>query len=131
MSYHFSIALQEAVFECLSGYSGLDVPVYDSPPPGSLPTTYVALGAEVVRDRSDVSGAGAEHDFTVSVITGEAGFASAKRVAGAVQAALDSAPLVLTRGTVRALYLLRARALRADKSGARRIDMTFRARIAD
>lgn len=133
MSYAASAALQEAIFQRLSGDVDLAAlaagGVMDAMPAGPLPGTYVALGPETVRDRSDVSGAGSEHDLTVSVISDEAGFATAKRAAGAVTDALRP-DLSLSQGHLVDLAFLKARALRADKGASRRIDLIFRARVA-
>lgn len=135
MSYAMSAALQEAVFTALTGNAALaalvGTAIYDAPPSGSLPVTYVALGPEEVRDRSDVTGAGAEHDLTVSVISSEAGFRTAKRSAAAISDVLNGAGLTMSRGTLVSLVFLKARAVRADKAGLRRIDLIFRARVAE
>lgn len=135
MSYALAGALQAAVFARLSGdpvVAGLvGDAVYDAAPPGVLPRLYVSLGPEVVRDRSDRSGAGAEHEFTVSVVSDDAGFASAKAVAGAVSDALVDAALVLSRGRLVGLWFLRAKAARVGTGERRRIDLTFRARVED
>jgi len=133
MSYAMAAALQEAVYQRLAGDAALAAlvggAIFDAPPEGDLPTIYVALGAESVRDRSDISGAGAWHRFVVSVITDAAGFHAAKEAAGAVSDALIDAPLVLTRGRLVALNFERARARRVDRGDKRRIDLTFRARV--
>ena len=105
--------------------------VFDAAPPGALPALYISLGPEVVRDRSDKSGAGAEHEFTVTVVSDAAGFASAKAVAGAVSDALVDADLVLSRGRLVGLWFLRAKAVRVGTAERRRIDLTFRARVED
>jgi hypothetical protein len=85
-----------------------------------------------VRDRSDISGAGAEHRFIVSVVTDEAGFAAAKSVAAAVSDALADANLPLSRGRLVGLWFDRVTARRSGKAGrVRRIDLRFRARVED
>jgi hypothetical protein len=135
MSYALSGPLQAAVFARVSGdavVAGLvGDAVYDAPPPGVLPSLYVSLGPEVVRDRSDKTGAGAEHEFTLSVMSDAAGFAAAKAVAGAVSDALAGADLLLTRGRLVGLWFLRAKAARVGSGERRRIDLTFRARVED
>lgn len=128
MSYGMSLALQESVFERLSGV--LDVPVLDAMP-AVVPDTYALIGAEEVTGLSDVSGRGARCDFTVSVIAGAAGFQAGKLVAAVVNDALLNTELVLARGRVVALELHRARARREDKGRARRIDLRFRAWLDD
>ena len=105
--------------------------VYDQLPPGERPPLYVALGAEVARDRSDQTGHGSEHDLAVSVVAEAAGFASAKEAAAAVSDALQGADLALSRGTLLWLRFLRAQARRRDKGAARQIDLVFRARVED
>lgn len=136
MSYVFASALQTALYQRLttdSVVSGLiGSAVYDALPVGDVPSIYVALGPEAVVDRSDSAGTGAEHRFVVSVVTDEAGFGTAKRVAAAVCEALEDADLTLERGRLVGLWFLRAVAKRAGKAGrVRRIDLRFRARVED
>jgi hypothetical protein len=135
MSYALAGALQAAVFARVSGdavVAGLvGDAVYDAAPPGVLPSLYVTLGPEVVRDRSDKTGTGAEHEFTVSVLSDAAGFAAAKAVAGAVSDALAGASMTLSRGRLVGLWFLRAKAARVGSGERRRIDLTFRARVED
>ena len=135
MSYAAAAALQEAVFQKLSGDSTLSAlvgsAVYDALPAGTLPDTYVTLGPEDARDRSDRSGGGAWHRFTISVITESDGFHAAKQVAAAINDALVGADLTLTRGRLAGLYFFRAQAKREGTGNLRRIDLTFRARIDD
>lgn len=135
MSYALAGALQAAVFARVSGdtvVAGLvGDAVYDAAPPGVLPSLYISLGPEVVRDRSDKTGVGAEHEFTVSVLSDAAGFAAAKAVAGAVSDALVDADLVLARGRLVGLWFLRGKAARVGSGERRRIDLTFRARVED
>ncbi len=133
MSYSGSAALQEAVYQRLVGDAALGGlvggAVYDVVPAGTLPVTYVSLGPEEVRDASDKSGHGAEHRFTVSVVTAAAGFQAAKAAAAAISDALVDADLSLDRGRLVSLGFLRARARRARKNDVRRIDLTFSARV--
>ena len=135
MSYGVSAALQEGVYQrliadtTLAGLVG--GAIFDVVPAGSVPGTYVSLGPEDVRDRSDVSGSGAEHRFIVSVVTDAAGFQSAKLAAAAISDALTGAALSLSRGRLVGMDFLRARARRVQKSDVRRIDLTFRARVED
>lgn len=135
MSYGVAAALQAAVYQRLAGDAALSAltggAVYDALPPGILPALYVALGPERARDRSDVSGRGAEHEFGVVIVTEAAGFASAKAAAAAVSDALVDAPLALARGRLVSLDFLRARAARAGAGEQRQIEMTFRARVED
>lgn len=136
MSYAMAAALQGAIYAhlaadpVLSGLVGSGI--YDAIPAGELPETYVVLGPEDVRDRSTASSAGAEHRLTISVITGVAGFATAKAVAVAVNDALETAQLTLSRGRLVGLWFQRANARRSGPAGRlRRIDLKFRARVED
>ena len=135
MSYGMAAALQEAVFQhlkadlTLAGMVGTDI--FDAAPPGAVPSIYVSLGPEDVRDRSDQTGGGARHEFTVSVVSQASGFRNAKEAAGAVSDALLSANLVLVRGTVVSLTFMRAIAKRVQDADVRRIDLRFAARLED
>ena len=133
MSYAVAGALQAAVYQHLRADAVLaalvGAAVYDAMPPGVLAGTYVSLGPEDVADASDKTGAGALHDFVISVITDAAGFATAKAVAAAVSDALVGADLVLSRGRLVGLWFLRATARRVEKADMRRIDLVFRARV--
>jgi hypothetical protein len=135
VSYGVSAALQAAVYQHLLADAALGAlvggAIYDAVPPGVLPVTYVSLGQEDVRDRSDKTGKGALHIFTVSVVSSAAGFAGAKAVAAALSDALIDAPLTLARGVLVSLTFDRARARRAGDGDMRRIDLTFRARVDD
>lgn len=136
MSYAMAGALQSAVYERLQSDAALTAliggAVYDAVPAGAVPQTYVALGPEDVRDRSDSTAAGAQHRFTVSVVTEADGFAAAKEVAAAVSDALLGAGLTLQRGRVIGLWFERAVAKRDGRAGrVRRIDLRFRAQLED
>ena len=135
MTYALSRPLQAAIYQRLAADPTLAAlvgsHVYDQLPPGVRPPLYVALGAEVTRDRSDQTGQGTEHDLAVSVVAEAAGFASAKEAAGAVSDALAGADLSLSRGKLLWLRFLRAQARRRDKGEARQIDLVFRARVED
>jgi len=136
MSYAMAAPLQAAVYQLLSGDAALAAlvggAIYDGLPAGALPETYVSLGAETVRDRSDREGAGALHRFTVSVISEAQGFAAAKQAAAAVGAALVDATPALRRGRVVGIWFERAQARRTGSAGQiRRIDLKFRARVED
>ncbi len=135
MSYAISGALQEAVFGALTADTGLGglvgSAIYDAIPAGSLPALYVSLGPETVKAQDDVSGQGAEHRFTISVVTEAPGFAQAKAVAGAVCDALHEAPLTLSRGRLVSLRFQQASAAKIDNATGRKIDLIFRARVED
>ncbi|TNJ46724.1 DUF3168 domain-containing protein [Phaeobacter sp. B1627] len=134
MTYALSEALQQAVYQQLIADPALTAEVgtaiYDMLPAGSLPALYVTLGAETVRDRSDVSGAGALHRFTVTVVANTTGFSAAKRAAAAVSDALVDAPLTLIRGQLVGLWFDRATAAR-QSNGDRSIALRFSARLED
>ena len=127
MSYAVAAALQAAVFAAVSTDPGVQAlvggDVFDAPPGGVLPLTYVVLGEEDVRAHSNISAAGAVHDFTVSVFSDAAGFATAKAVAVAVSDALSDVDLTLA--------FVRAKARRGRTPDGRRIDLRFRARVED
>lgn len=136
MSYAMAGALQAAVFQHLLNDPGVSAlvgaDIYDAVPSGPLPETFVTLGPEEVRDRSDKSGSGAIHRFTVTVLSTASGFAPAKAVATAVGDALLNAQVPLSRGHLVGLWFERASARRTGRAGEfRRIEMRFRARVQD
>jgi hypothetical protein len=132
VSYGMAQALQAAIFQRLTADSGLaGIPVVDALPKGQGNGTFIVIGPEDVIDRSDKTGGGAEHRFSVSVISDAAGFLAAKAVAVLVSDSLVDAPLVLARGRLSGLWFLRAVARRLDDGKARRIDLTFRARVEE
>ena len=135
MSYGVAAALQSAVYQRLSDDSALaalvGTDIYDALPTGALPSLYVVLGAEDVRDASDKTGPGAWHQFMVTVVTQSAGFATAKAAAAAVSDVLVDAPLVLDRGALVSLNFYKAKAASVGSGAVRQINLTFRARVAD
>ncbi len=135
MTYAVSSALQSAVFAALTGDVALTSLVggniFDAPPSGVLPPTYVSLGIEDARGHSNVSVQSAVHDFAVNIYSSLAGFLSAKDVAAAVCDVLIDADLTLARGRLISLDYLRARARRGTAPDARRIELLFRARVED
>jgi hypothetical protein len=129
MSYGAAPALQQAVFQQLTTWPGLaGVATYDAVPANAT-GTFVLIGPEETRDQSDKSGAGAEHQMVISVITDATGFLSIKTVAAAISDALVGAPLALSRGELVSLFFVRASARRIEEGETRRIDLTFRARV--
>lgn len=129
MSYGAAPALQTAVFQQLSAWPALvGVAVYDAVPPNAT-GTFVLIGPEEARDQSDKTGAGAEHQMVISVITDATGFLSIKTIAADISEALIDAPLTLAQGQLVSLLFLRASARRIEEGETRRIDLTFRARI--
>lgn len=135
MSYGVSAALQQAVYQRLQADSTLDTlvgtAVYDAVPAGIITGTFVSIGPEDVVEKSDMTGQGALHEFTVSVVTDAAGFQQAKEVAAAVSDALVDATLILARGKLVYLNFNRAKARRVQDADVRRIDLTFHARVQD
>lgn len=135
MSYGVAAALQAAIYQRLMANSALDAligsAIYDAVPPGTTVGTYVSIGPEVVRDASTQSERGAFHEFSVSVVSDDAGFQKAKAVAAAVSDALTGATLILARGRLVGLWFLRGRARRVEEADVRRIDLFFRARVED
>lgn len=129
MSYGAAPALQTAVFQQLSGWPTLTgVAIYDAVPP-AVTGTFVLIGPEEVRDQSDKTGAGAEHQMVISVITDATGFLSIKTIAADISDALINAPLTLSAGQLVSFLFLRASARRIEEGETRRIDLTFRARV--
>lgn len=130
MSYQAAAALQAAVYGALSAAASLaGVGIVDAMPPGTSPGTFVLIGPEVAVDQSDTTGAGAEHRFSVSVISDANGFMTAKTVAAAVSEVLLAGGMVLATGHLVSVKFLRAVARRLDEGAVRRIDMSFRARV--
>lgn len=131
MSYGVATALQEAVFTALSSDPSITVPVYDALPAGVLPETYIVLGSEEMVTLGDSSGAGAQHDFTLSVVSSAPGFATAKGVGVAVSDVLLSAALTLSRGALSGIWLRKASARRLEGGAQRQVDLRFRALTDD
>ncbi len=135
MSYGVAAALQAAIYQRLMADTALEAlvggAIYDAVPPGTAVGTYVSIGPEVVRDASAQAVRGAFHEFSVSVVTDEAGFQNAKSVAAAVSDALTGATLIMARGRLVGLWFLRGRARRVEEADVRRIDLLFRARVED
>lgn len=135
MSYGVSAALQAAIYQHLLADGALNTlvgtAIYDNPPSGAVLGTYVSLGPEDVRDRSDKSGYGALHMITISVISDAAGFQVAKEIGAAVSDALQGAQLTLSRGALCYINFDRATARRVGTGETRRIDLRFHARVED
>ena len=132
MSYASGAALQAAVYQLLAGDAALAAMVaaiHDAPPPGTPQGTHVILGEDEALDRSDVSGPGAEHRLTVSVVSDAAGFLAAKQAAGRISDLLTWATPALPGARVVAIWFQDARARRLEGGRVRRIDLRFRARI--
>ena len=136
MSYALSAPLQAAVDQYLLADAGVQASigahVYDALPSGRVPDLYATLGAEVVRDKSDASGSGAEHDLTIAERREtERQLQQAKEAAAAISDALDDPVLTLSRGRLVGMRFLKAQAARVGTGTIRRIDLKFRARVED
>lgn len=136
MSYAAAVALQGAVYQHLAADADLAAlvgdAIFDAMPVDAPSGTYVSLGPEEVSDAGDMTAPGSRHDFIVSVLSGsdgQGGFASVKAAALAVTEALENAALTLDRGHLAGLWFLKAKAKRVENGAARRVDLTFRARI--
>ncbi|MCA0202828.1 MAG: DUF3168 domain-containing protein [Proteobacteria bacterium] len=133
MSYQATAALQAALYALLTA----DMPlaallpggIFDAPPPGTPQGTYGVIGEEEAIDRSDVTGAGAEHRVLVQVVSDAAGFATAKAAAARIAEILPGAQPALAPGRVVAIWFHQAQARRAEGNTVRRIDLRFRVRI--
>jgi hypothetical protein len=135
MSYGAAAALQRAVYDLLQSDPALQAKVagriYDAAPPGEIADLYVTIGPEQARDRGDMTGRAARHDFSVTVVTSADGFHAAKDVAATISDALVDARPPLSRGRVVRMDFVRASALRAGSAARRRIDMRFSALVAE
>lgn len=130
MSYGAAAAFQAAIFARLAGDARLSgMAIVDALPSGGGSGTFILIGPEEALDASDKTGGGAEHRFTVSVISDAAGFLEAKTAAAVVSDSLVDATPPLSRGRVVGIRFMKAVAKRLDDGGVRRIDLTFRARI--
>ena len=134
MSFLICDELQAAVWRRLSEdpvISGLvATAIYDGPPdgaPNALPDDYVTLGEETARPNNTKTSLGAVHDFEVVVHSRREGFDSAKRIAGAICAALVDAPLTVEGGVLVGLRFLRAKATRGPAPEKRQVTLRFRA----
>ncbi|MCQ0971884.1 DUF3168 domain-containing protein [Paracoccus sp. TK19116] len=136
MSYSSSVALQAAVYRHLRDDPALSDligdSIFDAMPVEAPSGPYVSLGPEDAVDAGDMTGRGSRHDFVVSVLAGSdqsVGFHSVKRVAAAVSDALENGGVELEQGHLTAIWFQRAKARRVENGAARRVDLTFRARI--
>jgi hypothetical protein len=134
VSYEFAAALQAAVYERLAGDAAVatlvGAAIHDGPLERGVEAgaaDYVTLGEEQARAFATKTSRGAVHDFTVAVHSGRDWFERAKRIAGAVCAALVDAPLELETGRLVGLRFLTARAERGPAPEKRRVALRFRA----
>lgn len=135
MSYVLSEALQIGIYNRLGADAEVQRlsagAVFDAMPAGTVPDLYVALGPEEARQRADVSGVLSEHDVVISVVTASSGFRQGKALAAAISACLTPEAMVLTAGSLVSLNFHKARAYRVGTGEIRRIDLTFRAVMAE
>ncbi|WP_373353219.1 DUF3168 domain-containing protein [Pseudoroseicyclus sp. CXY001] len=133
MSYVMAAELQAALYGLLSADAGVSAlaEVHDALPPGDEPELYALIGPEQVRDRSDQTGTGAEHELTISILARQPGFGGAKALAAAICDAIGGTPPALARGRIVYLTFHKARAARVETDDRRRIDLIFRARLED
>jgi hypothetical protein len=134
MSYAASAALQQAIFDRLSGDSDLSTlvdGVYDALPAGTVPARYVQIGPEKVTSRSDKTGSGAQHELQVLVVGQDAGFLAVKRAAVRINDLLHDAALPLARGQLLRLWFHRAEAGRDRNDDTRQITLRFVAQTYD
>lgn len=135
MTYTWAAQLQTGVYQALSGDGELTAlvagAIFDAPPLSDLPSVFIMLGPEEAQDRSDGSGAGAEHRFTVSVVGEGPGFLTAKTVAARVSVVLQDPPpaliAALTPAHLTGVWF--DRAVAKSDGARRRIDLRFRARV--
>ena len=134
MSFQVSVELQAAVYRALRDSEALAAlvgdAIYDALPVSPPAGTHVAIGPEDVADAGDMTGGGARHDFTVSVLSGAedtGGFAPVKAAAAAVVAALEDGALAPGDGHLVGLWFLRAPARRAGGGAGRRGVVVVRA----
>ena len=135
MTYALSCSLQRAIFTYLAGeaalYSLIGTHIFDVPPPGGNPSTYILIGEETALDRSSKTNEAALHEFVVSVNSDAAGFGKAKDVAAVVCDTLLNASLTMERGTITGIWFRNAKAVRGKTPDRRRIDLRFRAYVED
>ena len=136
MSYAAAAALQTAVYQRLIADVELGAivgdAIFDAMPVDAPSGTFVSLGPEEATDAGDMTARGSRHDFVISVLSGTdetSGFRSVKEASVAVATALENGGLSLSVGHLAGLWFLRAKARRVENGAARRVDLTFRARI--
>jgi hypothetical protein len=136
MTYAFGWPLQQAIHAALRSHPDLAAlvgdRVHDAAPhrdaEGASEGPYVLIGDERVTPWSTATDVGAAHEIAVAAVSWEPGFATVKRVAGAVCAAMLG-PLAPERGRVVSASFLGARTTR--RGALRRIDMRFRFAVED
>jgi hypothetical protein len=136
VSCTFAADLQAAIYTRLTGdrelWDLVGDRIYDAPLEAEEDETmpdHVTLGEESVRPWSSKTSDGAVHDFDVAVHSRRDGFSTAKRIAGAICAALVDAPLAVDAGRVVALRFVRAKSERGRAPEKRKVTLRFRAVI--
>ncbi|MEM7295559.1 MAG: DUF3168 domain-containing protein [Pseudomonadota bacterium] len=135
MSYVGAGALQTAVFQTLLADTDLGAivgsDIYDVLPSGTLPSIYVTIGDEEVKDASYSTGSAARVSLLVSVVSDTGGYANAKAAATAISNALVGVSLTLTEGYLVGLWFQKSSARRTDDPDVRRLDLTFDALVQE
>lgn len=125
-----ALALQQAVFAALAADSGVAALVggriHDEVPRNGV-FPYLVLGEAEMRDWSTKTDTGAALVFPVTVWSRTPGFAEAKRIAAAVQAALAGAALTLAGAKLVDLAFQGASFARARDGVTRSATLKFRA----
>lgn len=135
MTYAMALGLQKAIFKYLAGearlYSLIGTHIFDVPPSGGQPSTFVLIGEERALDRGSKDNSAAVHEFVISIVSDASGFGKAKDVAACVCDTLLEANLELERGLLVGLWFRSSRAVRGKSPDSRQIDLRFRAYIED
>lgn len=125
--------LQSLIYSKLSSDSDIisatEGHVFDEPPSGRLPELALQIGEETITTIFDSTGAVTLHEFEVSVIGREAGFAQLKMLIAPVCKALDLSPQRIGSAKLRRLNFLSSEAIRENGTESRRILMRFEALI--
>ena len=133
MTMAMAAPLQTALYDRLVVLPALGGRVFDDAPHQSADVggAYVTLGDETVAPWDTATDKGAIHAVRVRVYSPVRGFLPAKALAADVVAALDDAPLTLSRGKVITQEFTGAETRREELGALRRIDLTFRIVIED
>ena len=134
MTYALAWPIQQALHARLAADPAvaaiLGERIYDAAPQVAGPLaahgTYATLGDDKAEDWSTATDHGARHLVSVTVHAPAAGFAEAKRAAGAICDALIGAPLAPSRGHVVSLGFVDAETRRAEGDRLREVVLRFR-----
>jgi hypothetical protein len=139
MTYAFSWPLQRALRATLGAHAAVAEiagdRIHDEPPHreaggAAVDAPYVLIGEESAAAWSTATEMGAAHEIALSAVAAEPGFATVKRLAGAVCDAVLG-PMALERGRIVSAQFLGARTARARRGSLRRVDMRFRILVED